>query len=474
MEEPTINNEEESDAPPLCNKNNDFIFKEFKLNGIDKKMYNLKIFQKNQSLLFNIKIIDDIDNKIYKKEMTLEQFHNLNLYFRQYRTCLELFNNLFYKLEKKDINAIKENDSIKFEFLVGKIRNKEKISLILYSKENNGLEAVLWDLCEGIKALEEKNDKNEKRLKELEEYNKNKENEINNIELENNRNVPHNILNDKKLLIFIIVVCSIIAKAFISKKDQEILQLKKENNKLEEDLNRCQNNLENFIDQEILKLKKEIKKLKEDLNRCQNNPENLTDQEILKLKKEINNLKEDLNRCKADLNKNINPIKYKEISNSIIKLDELELVENTIKEFYKKDIIYYKLLFRATRDGFRPKDFHKKCDGINNTLILVRTQTRKRFGGFTHATWDDYSKFKNKEKGFVFSIDNNLVFYNRNGAYNIYCTNHTGPSFRGGEHDFTINYNKSMEYINETKSRYIFEGIKNFYIKDYEVFQVWF
>ena len=107
MEEPTINNEEESDAPPLCNKNNDFIFKEFKLNGIDKKMYNLKIFQKNQSLLFNIKIIDDIDNKIYKKEMTLEQFHNLNLYFRQYRTCLELFNNLFYKLEKKDINAIK-------------------------------------------------------------------------------------------------------------------------------------------------------------------------------------------------------------------------------------------------------------------------------------------------------------------------------------------------------------------------------
>ena len=420
MEEPTIknnrlrwsrknNNEEESDAPPLCNKNNDFIFKEFKLNGIDKKMYNLKIFQKNQTLLFNIKIIDDIDNKIYKKEMTLEQFHNLNLYFRQYRTCLELFNNLFYKLEKKDINAIKENDSIKFEFLVGKIRNKEKISLILYSEENNGLEAVLWDLCEGIKALEEKNDKNEKRLKELEEYNKNMENEIKNKELENNRNFLHNILNDKRLLIVIIVVCSIISKAFISQKDQEILNLKKEINKLKE-----------------------------------------------------------------DLDKNINPIKYKEISNSIIKLDELELVENTIKEFYKKDIIYYKLLFRATRDGFSPKDFHKKCDGINNTLILVRTQTRKRFGGFTHATWDDYSKFKNKEKGFVFSIDNNLVFYNRNGAYDIYCTNHTGPSFRGGEHDFTINYNKSMEYINETKSRYIFEGIKNFYIKDYEVFQVWF
>ena len=420
MEEPTIknnrlrwsrknNNEEESDAPPLCNKNNDFIFKEFKLNGIDKKMYNLKIFQKNQTLLFNIKIIDDIDNKIYKKEMTLEQFHNLNLYFRQYRTCIELFNNLFYNLEKKDINASKENDSIKFEFLVGKIRNKEKISLILYSEENNGLEAVLWDLCEGIKALEEKNDKNEKRLKELEEYNKNMENEIKNKELENNRNFLHNILNDKRLLIVIIVVCSIISKAFISKKDQEILNLKKEINKLKE-----------------------------------------------------------------DLDKNINPIKYKEISNSIIKLDELELVENTIKEFYKKDIIYYKLLFRATRDGFSPKDFHKKCDGINNTLILVRTQTRKRFGGFTHATWDDYSKFKNKEKGFVFSIDNNVVVYNKNGGYNIYCTNRTGPSFRGGDHDFTINYNKSMEYINETKSRYIFEGIKNFYIKDYEVFQVWF
>lgn len=254
------------------------------------------------------------------------------------------------------------------------------------------------------------------------------ENEIKNKELENNRNVPHNILNDKKLLIFIIVVCSIISKAFISQKDQEILKLNNEINKLKEDLNRGQNNLENFI-----------------------NKDN-----------------------KEHLNENINPIKYKQISNSIIKLDELEFMENTIKEFYKKDIIYYKLLFRATRDGFSPKDFHKKCDGINNTLVLVRTQTRKRFGGFTQATWDDYSKFKNKEKGFVFSIDNNSAFYNKNGTYNIYCTNYTGPSFRGGMHDFTIYYNKSMEYINENKSRYIFEGIKNFYIKDYEVFQFYF
>ena len=207
-----------------------------------------------------------------------------------------------------------------------------------------------------------------------------------------------------------------------------------------------------------MNLKKEINKIKEDLNRDENKNEKYINKD--------NN--------KADLNENINPIKYKQISNSIIKLDELELVENIIKKFFKKDIKFYKLLFRATRDGFSPKDFHKKCDGINNTLILVRTQTRKRFGGFTHAIWDDYSKFKNKEKGFVFSIDNNSAFYNKNGIYNIYCTNYTGPSFRGGMHDFTIYYNKSMEYINETKTRYIFEGIKNFFIKDYEVFQVYF
>ena len=73
-------------------------------------------------------------------------------------------------------------------------------------------------------------------------------------------------------------------------------------------------------DQEILNLKKEINKIKEDLNRDENKNEKYINKD--------NN--------KADLNENINPIKYKQISNSIIKLDELELVENIIKKFFKK------------------------------------------------------------------------------------------------------------------------------------------
>ena len=33
----------------------------------------------------------------------------------------------------------------------------------------------------------------------------------------------------------------------------------------------------------------------------------------------------------------------------------------------------WKLLYRASRDGFSAKDFHKKCDKKNRTLSIIKT-----------------------------------------------------------------------------------------------------
>jgi hypothetical protein len=30
------------------------------------------------------------------------------------------------------------------------------------------------------------------------------------------------------------------------------------------------------------------------------------------------------------------------------------------------------LLFRASRDGFKPKDFHAKCDGKGPTIVIIQ------------------------------------------------------------------------------------------------------
>ena len=171
---------------------------------------------------------------------------------------------------------------------------------------------------------------------------------------------------------------------------------------------------------------------------------------------------------------------YNNLDSVIIEnFEEFNLLYDRLKK--NGHVINFKLLYRKSIDGKSANDFHKKCDGKSNTLILIKTKSGRRFGGFTEAEWDNYSKFKNYKKGFVFSIDNNEIYHNSKGDYNIYCYNNIGPSFRGGPHDFTIsNYanmtDQSFEYIYDkyikNERKYVLEGNKNFYVKDYEVYQI--
>ena len=47
-----------------------------------------------------------------------------------------------------------------------------------------------------------------------------------------------------------------------------------------------------------------------------------------------------------------------------------------------------KLLFRASEHNFDPKEFHSKCDGIPDTLTIIRTSFDKTIAGFTHYKWE--------------------------------------------------------------------------------------
>ena len=37
--------------------------------------------------------------------------------------------------------------------------------------------------------------------------------------------------------------------------------------------------------------------------------------------------------------------------------------------------------------GGEPINFHNKCDNIPNTLVLIKSEGNRRFGGFTPITW---------------------------------------------------------------------------------------
>ena len=72
---------------------------------------------------------------------------------------------------------------------------------------------------------------------------------------------------------------------------------------------------------------------------------------------------------------------------SIMEENEFEFINSAIKERLNKDAKELKKLYQATVDGFKPETFHSKCDGIPNTLVLLKSEGNRRFGGFTPSQW---------------------------------------------------------------------------------------
>ena len=68
----------------------------------------------------------------------------------------------------------------------------------------------------------------------------------------------------------------------------------------------------------------------------------------------------------------------------------------------------YRLLYRASENDYSVGKFHDKCDGVKNTLTLVRTQKDKVIGGFTPLPWRSTSgseiEADNSRKSFMFSL----------------------------------------------------------------------
>ena len=81
-----------------------------------------------------------------------------------------------------------------------------------------------------------------------------------------------------------------------------------------------------------------------------------------------------------------------------------------------------KILYKATRDGFNSIEIHNKCDGWDNTITLILSNNKRLFGGFTDHSWDSFSGSKKGNKSFLFSVDNNKVYYIKNDTYSINCS----------------------------------------------------
>ena len=164
--------------------------------------------------------------------------------------------------------------------------------------------------------------------------------------------------------------------------------------------------------------------------------------------------------------------------------DEKDIIIKEIEKKTNKKIKEIKKLYQATVDGGDPINFHSKCDNIPNTLVLIKSEGNRRFGGFTPIPWKSGSGYiKDPEnKTFVFSLDNKKIYYLISSDYAVCHDKEYGPCFGEG-YDIGIKgnpitenvlytYQAGFDYKGDEQSLSEYNNCSQLKAIDYEIFQI--
>ena len=156
---------------------------------------------------------------------------------------------------------------------------------------------------------------------------------------------------------------------------------------------------------------------------------------------------------------------------------ELEMITNKINKFSEK--VTLNLLYKATVDSDKASSFHERCDQAQSSLVLIKTDKGKRFGGFTTCSWSGDCIDKLDEDAFIFSLDKMMIYENIPGEEAIGCYPTFGPTFLGCQikiyDDAFIRggttYLRGLNY--DTEEDYELTGGDRFFgVKEIEVYEV--
>jgi len=162
--------------------------------------------------------------------------------------------------------------------------------------------------------------------------------------------------------------------------------------------------------------------------------------------------------------------------------------QNKLNGLYGKADQRWRIIYKATDNGFEPSSFHKSCDKNEGaTVTIIQSVAGWLFGGFTTQSWMP-TGFKNDSSAFLYTITNprNLPatrfnISSKDATTAIYTYPGFGPTFGNG-YDIVVthksNTTASLSYTNFPVSyvdttgvgKEIFTGKGFFQIKDMEVF----
>ena len=220
-------------------------------------------------------------------------------------------------------------------------------------------------------------------------------------------------------------------------------------------INDCLNIEENII---------VIKKMNENIKKCNSNFKN--DIKLILNEEDINSITENI--------KNIN------FDSIIFKDAKIEIDEQLIKSWLNKRKFKVELLFRKTRDGSNPNDFHNKCDNKGITITFIETTKGYKFGGYTELQWDKSNSAKKDKSTFIFSLNKKEKCLVLSDKSSISCYENYGPFF-GKSHpeiyfydtlDKGESYEYNSEYSSFTMGRKITNGDRYWDVKEIEIYKI--
>ena len=140
--------------------------------------------------------------------------------------------------------------------------------------------------------------------------------------------------------------------------------------------------------------------------------------------------------------------------------------------------VYYKLLYRMSRDGRNAQIFHQRCQHIRNdgNIVLIRDREGSVFGGYTTNNWD-IGRFKSDSRAFLFNIENETAYRIHDVNNAIYSEESYLDVF--GEGDIVVSETRSYSDFPRSYGGGVHEfeltnGRREFDIDEMEVFEVKF